>query len=602
MRLNRQRKTMILKSTFFVLLCILLPVHAYPSGLEDLRISLIDGDVQISTADTEEWVPASIKMPLVEGDRIWVPEGSRAELQSVDGSYVRLNDRTSLDVLTLERHSFQFYLNAGDVYVNFSGAGDSLLQIDTPVSSIRAYDRAKFRIETPDDDSTRVSSFSGVVYAENRNGSTALTEGNALVFSGQSYAEMSRLGPPDSWIRWNSDRDTRIYVRTYSRRYLPAELASYSYDFDSYGKWVYVEEYGRCWTPTVGISVGWAPYRVGRWAWIGGDYVWVSHEPWGWVPHHYGRWTFVASIGWCWLPPARGAIYWGPGYVAWVDNPTYVAWVPLAPREIYYGHGYYGPHSVNITKVNVNKVVVKNVYKNVYVNNAVSVESRETFVTGRRVPVKVRDNPFIRDRISIGRPNIKPEKRTRMPVIKEIPEAKLPPSRIREMPVRELKDRYPLVKDRPEPVVMPRPLPKARVSVPKATAPKEPKLPQAVAPLERRPAKQREVKIPTEKEVRPTPEVRRKQIEPGPPLEKAIKPREIPAVKKEGKGREVGQSPRMSGEKREKIGRPVQKEKSPREVRTPAPRGGERPSKDRPSGERNKGKSHGTDTPEESSR
>jgi len=74
-----------------------------------------------------------------------------------------------------------------------------------------------------------------------------------------------------------------------------------------------------------------------------------------------------------WVPPVRGAVYWGPGYVGWVSTPTYVAWVPLAPGETYYGHGYYGPHSVNVTKVNVNTVVVKNVYKNVHVNNGVTV-------------------------------------------------------------------------------------------------------------------------------------------------------------------------------------------------------------------------------------
>ena len=64
------------------------------------------------------------------------------------------------------------------------------------------------------------------------------------------------------------------------------------------------------------------------------------------------------------MPPAVGAVYWGPGYVGWVVTPSYVAWVPLAPGEIYYGYGYYGPGSVNITTVNINTVSGHRNYRN----------------------------------------------------------------------------------------------------------------------------------------------------------------------------------------------------------------------------------------------
>jgi len=47
----------------------------------------------------------------------------------------------------------------------------------------------------------------------------------------------------------------------------------------------------------------------------------------------------------------------GPGFVGWIVTPGYVAWVPLAPGEVYYGYGYYGPGSVNITAININTVV-----------------------------------------------------------------------------------------------------------------------------------------------------------------------------------------------------------------------------------------------------
>ena len=85
-------------------------------------------------------------------------------------------------------------------------------------------------------------------------------------------------------------------------------------------------------------------------------------EPWGWVPYYYGRWAFLASIGWCWVPPPVTApVLWRPGFVAWILTPTYVSWVPLAPGEIYYGHRYYGPNSVNATNLNINKINITNV-------------------------------------------------------------------------------------------------------------------------------------------------------------------------------------------------------------------------------------------------
>lgn len=440
---------------YFAFIFFILPASGYPYEPGDLRISLLEGDVQIRTEDTSEWVPASINMPLRDGDRIWTPEAGRIEIQLRDGTVVRLDESSSLEILTVERDSFQVYLTQGHAYVNFKGARDSLIQMDTPVSSIRAYDRSKFRVDIAGDGVTDVSVFKGAVYAENRSGKTRVGSGKTLSLRDDDYAELSALGPSDEWERWNTERGRKTGERRYSYRYLPEELEGYSNDLDENGKWVHSSEYGYVWTPTVIVSADWSPYRIGRWVWIGGDYVWISHEPWGWVPYHYGRWTFVVSVGWCWVPPARGAVYWGPGYVGWVQTPTYVAWVPLAPGEIYYGYGYYGPHSVNIININIFKTEIINVYKNVHIKNAITVIHNDTFTTGRPVGLKVIENPFLKGRINIGRPDIKPQRPTVMPVLKEIPHVKQPPQKIRDVRVNELKIERPLVKKPNVPVMRP---------------------------------------------------------------------------------------------------------------------------------------------------
>jgi hypothetical protein len=176
-----------------------------------------------------------------------------------------------------------------------------------------------------------------------------------------------------------------------------------------------------------------------------------------------------------------------------------VSWVPLAPGEIYYGHGYYGPHSVNITQINIKQInVQKVVYKNIHVTNAVTVVHHDTFVKGKQVEVKVKENPFLREKISIGRPDIKPEKATMMPIIKEIPQTKRPPEPIREIKVKELKRERPLVKEKEASVLKPESPPKKMPVKPiEKTGVERPK---EFKPAERGVEKSRERK-PPEKEV-----------------------------------------------------------------------------------------------------
>ena len=128
----------ILKYAIIVSILFFLPVSSFSSLLEYLRISLIAGDAQIKTDDTEDWVPASINTPLREGDRLWVPEEGKVEIQLRDGSLLRLDESTALEIITVDKDSCQFYLNEGRTYANFKEYRGSALQIDTPASSVQA--------------------------------------------------------------------------------------------------------------------------------------------------------------------------------------------------------------------------------------------------------------------------------------------------------------------------------------------------------------------------------------------------------------------------------------------------------------------------------
>lgn len=431
-----------------LLALLLLPIHALAAVEGFARVSLIQGDVQLRVADTDDWVPAAVNTPLYEGDSVWCPAESRVEIQLQDGSHVRLDAGSSLDILEVDDDSLQFHLGMGHAYVRTGAMRKWSMQFDMTESTVKVYDQARFRLDIAADGDEEISVFKGVAYVESYGSRTRVRTGEMLSVE-DDRAGIAPLNPPDNWEKWNEARDRKAAGRRASGR-LPEELVVYEEELDSAGEWVDVAEYGSVWRPTLAVSVDWAPYRVGRWIWRGGDYVWISYEPWGWVPYHYGRWVVIAGRGWCWVPPVRGDVYWGPGYVGWITTPTYVGWVPLAPGEIFYGRRHYGRASVqvtnitNITSVNISQTNV--VYRNARVHrDALTVVQRDAFVRGRYSHVRARESIF-RDRAVAGRPEPRQDAReVRMPRVRSIPASKLPPPAVTRVPARELRERHPRV-------------------------------------------------------------------------------------------------------------------------------------------------------------
>jgi len=221
--------------------------------------------------------------------------------------------------------------------------------------------------------------------------------------------------------------------------------------------------------------------------------------------------------------------------VAWVTTPDYVAWVPLAPAELYYGRGYYGPHSVNITNINVNQVNVTNVYRNVNVNNSITVVNRNTFVTGRPVAVNttavknIKDTMFLTRKINVAGPQIKPQASSYAPVVRQIPPAKLPPKAVQSIRVKEFKEVRPLVREQNKSVFNPRVQPR-ELEVKKIGTPRS--LPERVK--ERR---QSQPSLKKDKDVMPEGKGRIAPSSTPPPVKERKELREKPPVAPEGKGR-----------------------------------------------------------------
>ena len=264
----------ILMPVIIIAVLLVTALTGFANDIGTARISLIQGDVLVSTRETgEEWVAASVNLPLMQGDRVWVPYYGKTEIQFVGRTYLRADGSTEVTVTRTrwERDTriVQVALPEGRVYVNYRSpyGRDSVFQVDTPLLSVMAYENAQYDIQVRQDGYTEVSVLGGAVYVEAPNGNTRISRGNMISIGPEQYAEISPLGPSSEWIRWNQSRDYQLVRSFSSARYLPPELHGYASDFDLHGRWIYVRDYGYVWNPTVVVS-GWAPYRHGRWLWM----------------------------------------------------------------------------------------------------------------------------------------------------------------------------------------------------------------------------------------------------------------------------------------------------------------------------------------------
>jgi hypothetical protein len=406
------------------------------------NIRFIDGDSMFRTPDDDEWLPATVNTPLDEGDAIWCPDGSRVEIQLPDGTLVRLDGGSQLDVLANEDGFVHLHLASGRLYLRTSqNSGENALQIDADDTTVVPAARTRLRIDMLPNSQEDVIIFKGTAYVEGNGSRTKVRAGEHIALE-EGHSELLPLNPADNWEFWNVDRDRTQARSVRMDSYLPDELRGHAAELDTNGTWERVPEYGMVWRPTVILADDWAPYRSGRWIWKGDDYVWVSYENWGWVPYHYGRWAVVSGIGWCWVPPSRGDVYWGPGYVGWYSTGSQVGWTPLAPGEIYQGHRYYGQHSTIVTNVTINPTTV--VYRNRNNRGGLTVMPHNDFLRGRTVIQQPARNASISISVSVGSPRIKPLRETRMPIIRQTPPRVAPP-RIERRDNRELRDRFPRI-------------------------------------------------------------------------------------------------------------------------------------------------------------
>ncbi|HSY05779.1 MAG TPA: DUF6600 domain-containing protein [Steroidobacteraceae bacterium] len=309
------------------------------------RLSAVEGSVSLQPAGVADWTAATLNRPLTSGDRMWTDQSSRAELD-LGGAVIRLGSTTGFAFLGLDDAVAQMQLTGGTLIVRVRNMdAGQVYEIDTPNLALSLQQPGDYRVEVnPRGDATVVKVSDGAVQAVGGGQTVAIGDQQQVVFSGttQLAYDARNLGPPDDLDGWSTTREQQVEDAA-SAQYMPSDVPG-TQDLDNNGTWQETPEYGYVWTPTT-VSVGWAPYRYGRWMWVTPwGWTWVDAAPWGYAPFHYGRW-FPCHDSWCWVPgPRRMRPVYAPALVAWVGAPTAgapgafgsnVGWFPLGPNEVY---------------------------------------------------------------------------------------------------------------------------------------------------------------------------------------------------------------------------------------------------------------------------
>ena len=406
------KTTSSIKSSLSLLLCLSgLLFLAVPKARADegdpparvARISSVDGSVSMQPGGSGDWGAAARNRTVTIGDKIWSDKDSRAELQAGQAS-IHLGGMTSLSFLNLDENIIQMRLAEGSINfrVRELRQGD-VYEVDAPNLAFTVKQAGAFRIDVNENgDSSRVTAMRGEGEATAGGKTYEIHAGERAEFNGAENPEysVSQAPGPDGLDSWALERD-KHEDDSVSARYVSRDVPGYS-DLDDNGTWREEPDYGPVWYPSH-VDVGWAPYSVGYWNWVGPwGWSWVDTEPWGFAPFHYGRWNYFGG-GWGWCP---GAIFerpiFGPAFVGFFGGGGFgfgfgggIGWFPLGFGEPFFpgfrcSRAFINNINFRNTRINnVNILNSRNMHNFNFVNahnpNAVTGASRNAFVNGQAI-------------------------------------------------------------------------------------------------------------------------------------------------------------------------------------------------------------------------
>jgi FecR protein len=321
-----------------------------------VRISMMDGEVNLKRNGNQDWETARLNYPLVEGDTVNTGNDGRLEIQIDSRNFVRLAANSVLRIVTLRDEGIAISAIEGTVIVRLTKfeRKKGYFEIDAPKTTMTAEKEGLYRIDAPRNGRVRLTVREGGnarIYSDTSGFTLRDGRSAELVVNGETAGdwEFAAAATRDSIDDWVSERERFLATRLkHDVKYYDEDVWG-GEDLDAYGDWSKNDEYGWVWRPhpaSLSTFSDWAPYRYGNWTWLKPyGWTWVGYEPWGWAPYHYGRWVYHNGY-WVWVPRSqfyKKRSWWRPALVAFVFDSNFgndYCWYPL---------GYYqrDPHSRN---------------------------------------------------------------------------------------------------------------------------------------------------------------------------------------------------------------------------------------------------------------
>jgi len=310
-----------------------------------LRLSFVQGQVQIQSGGQAQFDQAVANMPLVEGSVVQTGGDGRAEIQFEDGSIARLVPGSQFQVDELGGDAPGSLVTAvsllsGEGYFELRPAAGDSFTVSSAGLTVTPVQSGSFRINLAAQPQQLAVSDGAVRVTHGTDYKVQVNTDETLSLDEQDPARymLASGTPSEPYDAWNEERDQ--YLNDAAARSTGVQTGGDAAgwdDLDAYGSFYDVPGYGQVWQP-YGYDANWDPFDAGYWAWYPWGYSWISAYPWGWAPYHCGYWNYFSNFGWGWVGGGCGVGIWSPISVwynppGWWHRPPRPIWHPLPPQH-----------------------------------------------------------------------------------------------------------------------------------------------------------------------------------------------------------------------------------------------------------------------------
>ena len=283
------------------------PASNGASQVRIVRLSQVNGQVQLDRKTDRGFEAAFANLPIVQNQRLQTQEGL-AEVEFEDNTTLRITPNTLIEFPALQRSSSGATITtvkilSGTLYASLANTKGNQFTVIVGNDTIALSPSSHIRLDVGAPKS-KLAVFNGSVQVTDTSSTTTVSKKKALTFDATTQAPpvVASNGESEPFDNWDKTSTDYHNLRSVPAAYGGGSSLYGINDMSYYGGFANVGGCGSMWRPYL-ASAAWDPFANGVWAWYpGAGYSWVSPYPWGWTPFHSGSWSYCSGGGWGWRP------------------------------------------------------------------------------------------------------------------------------------------------------------------------------------------------------------------------------------------------------------------------------------------------------------